>query len=37
MQELGRLEDLPANYREALIRQSLVLLWPNLRAVPAAG
>jgi gentisate 1,2-dioxygenase len=30
---LGRLEDLPANYREALTRQNLVPLWPSLRAV----
>ena len=37
MQELGRLGDLPANYREPLIRQSLVLLWPNLRAVLPPG
>ncbi|HKW84752.1 MAG TPA: cupin domain-containing protein, partial [Burkholderiaceae bacterium] len=30
---LGRLEDLPADYREALARQNLVPLWPSLRAV----
>jgi gentisate 1,2-dioxygenase len=33
MTELGRLEDLPADYREALTKQNLVPLWPNLRAV----
>lgn len=33
MNELGRLEDLPADYREALARQNLVPLWPSLRAV----
>jgi gentisate 1,2-dioxygenase len=33
MRELGRLEDLPADYREALARQNLVPLWPSLRAV----
>jgi gentisate 1,2-dioxygenase len=37
MQELARLEDLPADYREALKRQNLVPLWPNLRAVLPAG
>jgi gentisate 1,2-dioxygenase len=37
MQELGRLEDLPANYREALTRQNLVPLWPKLRAVLPPG
>jgi gentisate 1,2-dioxygenase len=31
--ELGRLEDLPQAYREALTQQNLVPLWPNLRAV----
>ena len=31
--ELGRLEDLPADYRAALARQNLVPLWPSLRAV----
>lgn len=31
--ELGRLEDLPAEYREALTRQNLVPLWPSLRGV----
>lgn len=33
MNELGRLEDLPADYREALKAQNLVPLWPSLRAV----
>jgi gentisate 1,2-dioxygenase len=33
MRELGRLEDLPADYREALTRQNLVPLWPSLRGV----
>jgi gentisate 1,2-dioxygenase len=33
MNELGRLEDLPADYREALTQRNLVPLWPNLRAV----
>lgn len=37
MQELGRLEDLPADYREALTRQNLVPLWPSLRAVLPPG
>src|SRR5258706_9249822 len=32
-QELGRLEDLPRDYREALTKQNLVPLWPNLRSV----
>jgi len=36
-QELGRLEDLPADYRAALTRQNLVPLWPNLRAVLPPG
>ena len=36
-QELGRLEDLPADYRDALTRQNLVPLWPNLRAVLPPG
>jgi len=30
---LGRLEDLPLAYREALTAQNLVPLWPSLRAV----
>ena len=33
MQELGRLEDLPQDYRDELQRLNLVPLWPNLRAV----
>jgi gentisate 1,2-dioxygenase len=33
MRELGRLEDLPLDYREALTRQNLVPLWPSLRGV----
>lgn len=33
MSELGRLEDLPADYREALARNNLVPLWPSLRAL----
>ena len=33
MSELGRLEDLPADYVAALKAQNLVPLWPNLRAV----
>ena len=33
MNELGRLEDLPLEYRDALARQNLVPLWPSLRAV----
>jgi gentisate 1,2-dioxygenase len=37
MNELGRLEDLPADYREALTRLNLVPLWPNLRAVLPPG
>src|SRR6266853_230282 len=37
MQELGRLEDLPADYREALTRHNLVPLWPNLRALLPPG
>ncbi len=36
-QELGRLEDLPLDYREALTKQNLVPLWPNLRAVLPPG
>ena len=30
---LGRLEDLPSDYLQALARQNLVPLWPSLRAV----
>jgi gentisate 1,2-dioxygenase len=37
MEELGRLEDLPADYVEALRRQNLVPLWPSLRAVLPPG
>jgi len=37
MTELGRLEDLPADYRDALAAQNLVPLWPSLRAVLPAG
>ena len=33
MNQLGRLEDLPADYRDALSRQNLVPLWPSLRAL----
>ena len=29
MQELGRLEDLPEDYRAALTEQNLVPLWPS--------
>lgn len=32
-QELGRLDELPRDYREELIKQNLVPLWPNLRSV----
>ncbi|HUN92520.1 MAG TPA: cupin domain-containing protein [Burkholderiaceae bacterium] len=31
--ELGRLEDLPSDYRDELARRNLVPLWPSLRAV----
>lgn len=33
MQELGRLEDLPEEYRSELTKLNLVPLWPSLRAV----
>jgi gentisate 1,2-dioxygenase len=33
MHELGRLEDLPQTYRDALTALNLVPLWPSLRAV----
>lgn len=33
MNELGRLEDLPQDYRDELASRNLVPLWPNLRAV----
>jgi gentisate 1,2-dioxygenase len=35
--ELGRLEDLPPDYVEALKAQNLMPLWPALRAVMPAG
>lgn len=35
--ELGRLEDLPPDYVEALKAQNLIPLWPSLRAVMPAG
>jgi gentisate 1,2-dioxygenase len=34
---LGRLEDLPPDYVQALARQNLVPLWPSLRALLPAG
>ncbi|NMY65588.1 cupin domain-containing protein [Pseudomonas sp. WS 5018] len=37
MKELGRLEDLPEEYRQALAEQNLVPLWPSLRAVLPPG
>ncbi|WP_137895899.1 cupin domain-containing protein [Ramlibacter sp. 2FC] len=37
MQELGRLEDLPQDYRDALTKLNLVPLWPSLRAVLPPG
>ena len=37
MQELGRMEDLPADYRAELVRNNLVPLWPNLRSVLPPG
>ena len=37
MQELGRLEDLPEDYRAALAAQNLVPLWPSLRSVLPPG
>lgn len=33
MSDLGRLDDLPQSYRDALTAQNLVPLWPSLRAV----
>jgi gentisate 1,2-dioxygenase len=33
MQELGRLEDLPVEYRNQLTQQNLAPLWPSLRGV----
>jgi gentisate 1,2-dioxygenase len=35
--DLGRLEDLPQDYRDELTRQNLVPLWPSLRAVLPPG
>ncbi|KZE33547.1 cupin domain-containing protein [Crenobacter luteus] len=37
MLELGRLDDLPLDYRDALCAQNLVPLWPSLRAVLPPG
>jgi gentisate 1,2-dioxygenase len=37
MNDLGRLEDLPADYVAALRAQNLVPLWPSLRAVLPPG
>jgi gentisate 1,2-dioxygenase len=37
MNELGRLEDLPADYRAALSQLNLVPLWPSLRALLPPG
>ena len=37
MQELGRLEDLPQDYRSALAEKNLVPLWPSLRSVLPPG
>ena len=37
MLELGRLDDLPEAYREALTARNLVPLWPSLRAVLPPG
>jgi gentisate 1,2-dioxygenase len=37
MNELGRLQDLPASYRTAVAAQNLVPLWPNLRTVLPPG
>ena len=37
MHALGRLEDLPQDYRDELTRLNLVPLWPNLRAVLPPG
>lgn len=37
MLELGTLEDLPVDYRQALTAQNLVPLWPSLRAVLPPG
>lgn len=37
MHQLGTLEDLPLDYREALTAQNLVPLWPSLRSVLPPG
>ncbi len=37
MNELGRLEDLPQDYRDDLTKLNLVPLWPSLRAVLPPG
>lgn len=37
MHDLGRLDDLPADYRAALARAGLVPLWPSLRALLPPG
>ena len=37
MLELGRLDELPQDYRDALDAQNLVPLWPSLRAVLPPG
>lgn len=37
MQELGRLEDLPQDYRDDLAQLNLVPLWPSLRAMLPPG
>ena len=37
MNDLGRLEDLPAEYVDALTAQNLVPLWPSLRGVMPAN
>lgn len=37
MNTLGRLDDLPLDYRDALAAQNLVPLWPSLRAVLPPG
>ncbi len=37
MNELGRLEDLPQDYRDALTGENLVPLWPSLRTVLPPG
>lgn len=37
LDHLGRLEDLPQDYRDALTRQNLVPLWPSLRTLLPSG